>query len=140
MPVSILKYIVTNKYFIMISVTLISIISFYTYYTITKLRIENLTTKLIVVEKDNAEKTTYIENLKLDYDKILKLKDDLSKLNETSANRIADLRSRLNRESQQKKSIGQLAKQKPTLVEKFINKEIKKQIDCFKTITPDGDC
>lgn len=140
MQLHILKYILSNKYVLGITVLVISYTSFFAYYMYAKYKIQTLTATANQLQLDVAQKNSYIQNLKTDYDKILKLKDDLTKLNETSATRIADLRSRLNRESQQKKSIGQLAKQKPTLVEKFINKEIKKQIDCFKTITPDGDC
>lgn len=135
-----LRYIITNKYFIIISIIVLSYASFFAYYTFAKYKIESLTNNVIELEAENLKKTLYIQNLKIDYEKIIKFKDELAALGEKNNKIILDLKSKLNRDQLNKKSLADLAKSKPKLVENYINKEIVRQLDCLKNITSDGDC
>jgi hypothetical protein len=114
--------------------------SFFLYYTYSKFRIESLIVKTQKLEHDVAQKETYIKTLKIDYDKIIQSKEQLANLNTQYTKNINQLRDKLNRESSGKTSINDLVKNKPGLIERYINKEVKRQIECFKTISADGDC
>lgn len=135
-----LRYIITNKYLIIILIIVLSYTTFFAYYTFVKYKIESLTTKVTTLEDENLKKNLYIQNLKIDYDKILKSRDELNELAQKSAKNIETLRKKLNREIAGKKSIEELAFAKPTLVEGYINKRIKAQLNCFKYIDLNGEC
>ncbi len=135
-----IRYILSNKIVIAISIIVISYLSFFAYYKISRYRIESLTTKVATLEADNMQKDAYIQNLKVDYDKILKSRDELAALAESRNKNISELKKKLDRDSYGKASLKDLAKKKPTLVEKYINAEIAKQIKCFKSISSGGEC
>jgi len=140
MPLAVLRYIFNNKYLIFITIIIMSYMSFFLYYTYSKFRIESLIVKTQKLEHDVAQKETYIKTLKIDYDKIIQSKEQLANLNTQYTKNINQLRDKLNRESSGKTSINDLVKNKPGLIERYINKEVKRQIECFKTISADGDC
>ncbi|MFN4975328.1 MAG: hypothetical protein ACK5GV_08795 [Bacteroidota bacterium] len=104
------------------------------------MRIENLSDKNSTLQRELAIKEDYISTLKIDYGKIIKAKDELSVVVERSNKKVNELNAKLNRESANKKNIQTLAAAKPTLIEKYINRETKRQIDCLRTISADGDC
>lgn len=140
MLLSLLKYAATNVYVIAASFVAVTTLSFIAYYRYTSYKIDNLTRTVVELESSVAQKSAYIESLKVDYAKILKSRSDIEDLNRKYEKSITSLRDKLNREASGKMGITELAIKKPSLVEKYVNKEIKRQLDCIKNINVDNEC
>jgi phosphopantothenate synthetase len=78
--------------------------------------------------------------LKVNYDAIIKAKDELSTEVQTLKEQQRQEEQKIYRENDNKKSLEELAVKKTGLVQKVINKATKKAFDCFVTISEGGDC
>lgn len=135
-----IKCLFNNKYLLLIASGLFIVLTSFTYYLYTTNKIEKLELENLNLTKTVEQKEKYIQNLKFDYDKILKSKDELFNTVNKSNKLISNLRVQLERKQAGKKSIEDLAYAKPTLVEGYINKRIKAQLNCFKYIDLNGEC
>lgn len=135
-----LKYLLTNKYVMGFVLLVLVLSSCFAYYKYSSAKIDSLTKKTVELEAIVAQKEQYIESLKVDYTKILKSKTDLEELNQKYSKSINSLRDKLNREARGKMSMSEMASKKPNLIEKYMNEEIKRQLDCIKNINDKEDC
>jgi len=139
-PIIAITQALKNKYVIVASAFAFICATFYVYYSYASNKIERIETENSTLSKTIEQKEEYIQNLKIDYDKIIKSKDELSATIKKSNALIFNLRTQLERDRVGKKSIEELALAKPILVQNYINKRIKKQLDCFKLIDLNGEC
>jgi predicted transcriptional regulator len=79
---------------------------------------------------------TLQENCKEVLDSQKNFTEEVTKLQEISK----DLDKVLNREQEGKKSLGELAKKKKTLIEKKVNNATQKVFECFESISRNKEC
>lgn len=135
-----LKTLYQNRYVVISSSVLVLILSFYAYHL-------HATKKIEALERDNKELIRIVEEqqkqidvLKVNYDAIIKAKDEL--LTEVESLKVQQRKEeeKIYRENRNKKSLEELAIRKTGLVQKVINKATKKTFDCFVTLSEGGDC
>lgn len=129
-----------NRKLIALASAAVLVTTFYIYHLRTSHTIERLTNEKVELQKivENQQKT--IENLKINYEKIIAAKDELSKQLEENQKELDELKETLFRETQGKKSLEELARKKTSLVEKQVNKATDKVLKCFETLSQGGDC
>ena len=132
-----LKKIWDNKILLAIGgLTLVSV-SFYIYYLISSAQIESLKRDNIDLQKKLKDKELIISLMKQDYENI---NSDLNAEIQKSKEENDDLKKKLFRENQNKKSLEELATKKTSLIEKIINKGTENVLTCFETISYGGEC
>ena len=135
-----LKKIWDNKILLAIGgLTLVSV-SFYIYYLISSAQIESLKRDNIDLQKKLKDKELIISLMKQDYENIIKINSDLNAEIQKSKEENDDLKKKLFRENQNKKSLEELATKKTSLIEKIINKGTENVLTCFETISYGGEC
>jgi septal ring factor EnvC (AmiA/AmiB activator) len=115
-------------------------LSFYIYYTITSAQIKSLERDKIELQKKVKDQELVISLLKEDYQKIIKINNDLSVQIDNNKKETDALRKQLHRENEKKKSLEELATKKTSLIEKIINKGTQNVLTCFEVISSGGDC
>lgn len=114
--------------------------SFYVYHVHASHRIETLERDNKELSRKLDEQQKQIESLKLNYDQIIKAKEDLLTEVESLKTQQRQEEEKLYRENRKKKSLEELAIKKTGLVQKAINKATKNVFECFVTLSKGGDC
>lgn len=135
-----LKTLWNNKRIALIIGVIILILSFYSYYSYASNQISHYVLKTIELTKIIEEKDKLMIALKESYDKIVESKDALVKEISRTDKELTELKDKLFRENRNKKSLGELAAKKTSLVEKAINNATEKVFKCFEIISKNGDC
>lgn len=135
-----LKTLYQNRFLVVSGGVIVLILSLYSYHLYATRRIESL-------ERDNKELTRQVEEqqkqidtLKVNYDSIIKAKDELLVEVQILKEQQRKEEDKIYRENRDKKSLEELAIKKTGLVQKVINKATKKAFDCFVTLSEGGDC
>lgn len=136
----ILKQLWENKFVIALAALFAVIFAFYAYREHATSKIDSLNRDNQQLQKTIEEQQKKIEIISQNYELIIKSRDELTKQIEQSQKDIDELREKLNREDKGKKSLGELARKKPKLVENAINKATQKEIECFEILSRGGDC
>lgn len=134
------KTLYSNRYVIISSSLVLLLFSFYIYHLRATNRIESLERDNKELNRIVAEQQKQIDVLKVNYDAIIKAKDELSTEVQTLKEQQRQEEQKIYRENDNKKSLEELAVKKTGLVQKVINKATKKAFDCFVTISEGGDC
>lgn len=135
-----LQVIWQNRKLIAISGVVLLLTSFYIYHLRATNKIERLSNENHELQKIVEQQQKTIENLKINYEKIIVAKDQLNKQLEENQQELDKLKETLFRETQGKKSLEELARKKTSLVEKKVNKATDKVLKCFETLSQGGDC
>lgn len=134
------KTLYSNRYVIISSSLVLLLFSFYIYHLRATNRIESLERDNKELNRIVAEQQKQIDVLKVNYDAIIKAKDELSTEVQALKEQQRQEEQKIYRENDNKKSLEELAVKKTGLVQKVINKATKKAFDCFVTISEGGDC
>lgn len=139
-PVIAIQQILKNKYVIALALFVFVCSSFYIYYSYASSKISRIEKENTLLQNEIENKNSYITSLKEDYSEIITSKEELSKLLYKTTKDLDKLRETLYRERTGKKSIGELASKKPSLIEKAINKAVQENISCFESLFVGEDC
>lgn len=135
-----LKLVWDNRKTILVVSALGLLVSFYIYYLRTSHLIESLNREKQQLEQIVEKQQKQMELLKESYKKIIAAKDELTKQIIDAQKELDDLRNKLFRENHGKMSLEELARKKPALVEKIINKATDDVLGCFETMSNGKEC
>jgi len=110
------------------------------YYKYTQNKIALLSQEKAILEFSIKEQRKVIDSLQKDIKLIVQARDQLSSRLAQSQREINQLKDTLYRENQGKKSLEELAREKPQLIENLVNNATKKVFDCFENIIVNKDC
>jgi septal ring factor EnvC (AmiA/AmiB activator) len=138
--VALLATLYNNRYVIAIVAVLGLLGSFYTYHLYASARIDSLVRDNQELSHTIAEQQRQIDTLRVNYESIVKAKDDLFvEVEKIKADQRKE-EERIYRENRKKKSLEELATKKTRLVQNAVNKATKRAFECFETISEGGDC
>jgi septal ring factor EnvC (AmiA/AmiB activator) len=135
-----LKIIWENRKTILVVSALGVLASFYIYYLRTSHLIENLKQEKQHLEEVVEKQQKQMQLLKESYEKIIASKEELNKQIIEAQKELDELRNKLFRENHGKMSLEELARKKPALVEKIINKATEDVLNCFETMSNGKEC
>ena len=135
-----LKTLYQNRYVVISGGVIILLLSFYSYHLYASGRIESLERDNKDLARQVEEQQRQIDVLKVNYDAIIKAKDELLTEVENLKTQQRKEEEKIYRENRDKKSLEELAIKKTGLVQRVINKATKKAFDCFVTLSEGGDC
>jgi len=135
-----LKLIWENRKTILVVSALGLLVSFYIYYLHTSHLIESLNREKLELEQIVEKQQKQMELLKESYKKIIASKEELTKQILDAQKELDELRNKLFRENHGKMSLEELARKKPALVEKIINKATEDVLSCFETMSNGQEC
>lgn len=135
-----LKLIWDNRKTILVVSSLALLVSFYIYYLRTSHLIESLNREKQQLEQIVEKQQKQMELLKESYKKIIASKEELTKQILDAQKELDELRNKLFRENHGKTSLEELARKKPKMVEKIINKATEEVLSCFETISNGKEC
>jgi predicted transcriptional regulator len=137
---NILLSLLANKYVIGTVLALTVFGGAYLRYSYVVSERDDLEKQLQIQEFTNEQQKITIQTLQENYKKVLdsqkNFTEEVAKLQEVSK----DLDKVLNREQQGKKTLGELAKKKKSLIEKKVNNATQKVFDCFESISRNETC
>lgn len=135
-----LKTLYQNRFLVVSGGVIVLILSLYSYHLYATRRIESLERDNKELSRQVEEQQKQIDTLKVNYDSIIKAKDELLVEVQALKEQQRKEEDKIYRENRDKKSIEELAIRKTALVQKVINKATKKAFDCFVTLSEGGDC
>lgn len=135
-----LKILWENRKLVAVATCTLVLVSFYIYYLKTSHTIENLARQNAELQNVVEEQKQKLEQMQKNYEKIIAGRDELLKQIKESQQELDDLKNKLFRENHGKMSLEELAKKKPKLVEKIINKATEDTLNCFETLSQGKDC
>lgn len=135
-----LKTLYQNRFLVVSVGVIILILSLYSYHLYATRRIESLERDNKELSRQVEEQQKQIDTLKVNYDSIIKAKDELLVEVQALKEQQRKEEDKIYRENRDKKSLEELAIRKTGLVQKVINKATKKAFDCFVTLSEGGDC
>lgn len=136
----IVKKIWDNRRLAAAAVLIFLFLVFYIYYLRSSHRIETLIRENEQLQQTIEQQKRAIESIKQDYAKIVEIRDELNqKIVETQKD-TEELRKKLYRENEGKKSLEQLATKKTNLIQKLVNRGTEKALKCLELITEDKEC
>lgn len=135
-----LKTLYQNRFLVVSGGVIVLILSLYSYHLYATRRIESLERDNKELSRQVEEQQKQIDTLKVNYDSIIKAKDELLVEVQILKEQQRKEEDKIYRENRDKKSLEELAIRKTGLVQKVINKATKKAFDCFVTLSEGGDC
>lgn len=135
-----LKTLYQNRYLVISGSALFLALSFYLYHLHATHKIESLERNNQELTKLVEEQKRQIENIQVNYDAIIKAKDELSTEVQSLRDSQRKEEEKIFRENRNKKSLEELAIKKTVLVQRAVNKATKKVFECFVTLSVGGDC
>ncbi len=128
----------TNKvtyYIIFLLSIVIFLIVFYFNYLGLKTSVKVLTENNANLEEIIKEQTKTIGQVKKDYDILKKIQADQINIQKKVNDNMESLSTKLNRENQGKRSIGEIAEKKPAMTENVINNAVELNFKRFEDLT-----
>lgn len=135
-----LKTLYQNRYLVLSGSAVFLALSFYLYHLHATHKIESLEQEKKELTRLVEDQKRQIETIRVNYDAIIKAKDELSTEIQTLKDQQRKEEEKIYRENRNKKSLEELAIRKTGLVQKAVNKATKKVFECFVTISQGGDC
>lgn len=135
-----LKTLYQNRFLVVSGGVIVLLLSLYSYHLYATRRIESLERDNKELSRQVEEQQKQIDTLKVNYDSIIKAKDELLVEVQALKEQQRKEEDKIYRENRDKKSLEELAIRKTGLVQKVINKATKKAFDCFVTLSEGGDC
>jgi len=135
-----LKTLYQNRFLVVSGSVVVLLLAFYAYHLHASGKIETLQRDNQELSRRVEEQQKQIDTLKVNYDSIIKAKDELLVEVQALKEQQRKEEDKIYRENRDKKSIEELAIKKTALVQKVINKATKKVFDCFVTLSEGGDC
>ena len=135
-----LKTLWKNKSIVLLSTLMVVLLSFFTYYHYSSARIKDLKERKTLLEHRLAQQEILMNDLKNNYKKIIKSRDELVEEIHSARKEIDDLQKVLSGKDRGKKTLEEIARKKTSLIESKVNVATENVIKCFELLSSGGDC
>jgi hypothetical protein len=138
--IAVLAKLIPYRYLIIAGLFLVLCVSFYLHYLKSTLVIAELRNKNTELSRIVTEQSKTIADLRVDYDLIIKGRDELAKEVSESKKELDKLKKTLYRENSGKKSLEKLSIKKTKLIERKIYQGTESLFKCLERISQGEVC